>query len=228
MHSTDNEPSAWAGARLLAHAFAAKPGNWLVLARNLIPVIGVYLLAWPQHLTVFSYWVDGVSLFALLVATVVRRVVAEQSRLDPPPRRAKVVLEAVTGWIIVFGMFGIPYWMAFAAMDLSLALDDVLHDAARTASFACIVIGNFWNGIYAGWMSSSDAEFKQRAQSGLHTLITRAVLMMLMTAWGVGFLLVPLMAAVLTAVETWPTVLSEVRRINAARRARAAEAAANR
>jgi len=224
MPSTETGPTVWSGVKLLARAFAAKQNNWLVLTRNAIPVVGVYFLGWPQHLTVFSYWVDGVSLFALLVATVVRRVVVEESRSDPPPRPLKVALNAVVGWVIVFGMFGIPYWIAFAALEMPIAVDDVLHDAARSFSFACIVIGNFWNSIYAGLMSLSNVQFKQRVQSGLQTLITRAVLMMLMTSWGLGFLLVPFMALVLTGVETWPSVLSEVARINTIARTRAADA----
>ena len=48
--------------------------------------------------------------------------------------------------------------------------------------------------------------------------VLRAVLMMLMTVWGFGLLLVPAMALVLTATEVWPAVLAEVVRINATAR----------
>jgi len=218
MRDADTDSTVWSGIALLLRAFSAKLDNWLVLARNLIPVVGVCILGWPVHLTVFSYWLDGVSLFALLVTAVVGRVAKEQSKRDPPPSVARVALDAVVGWIIVFGMMGIPYWIAFGALQMDVAVLDVLQDGARSAAFACIVIGNAWNGAHDGLVTSSDAQFKRRVQSGLHTLVLRAVLMMLMTVWGFGLLLVPAMALVLTATEVWPAVLAEVVRINATAR----------
>lgn len=218
MRDADTDRTVWSGITLLLRAFSGKLSNWLVLARNLIPVAGVCIFGWQVHLTVFSYWLDGVSLFALLVTAVVARVAKEQSTRDPPPRAARIALDAVVGWIILFGMIGIPYWIAFGALQMDVAVVDVLQDGARSVAFACIVVGNAWNGAHDGLAKSDDAQFKRRVQSGLHTLIVRAVLMMLMTTWGFGLLLIPAMALVLTATEVWPQVLAQAIRINSAAR----------
>jgi len=35
--------------------FAAPPDAWTALARNLIPVVGIYFFGWSAALTVFNY-----------------------------------------------------------------------------------------------------------------------------------------------------------------------------
>ncbi|MBX6324575.1 MAG: hypothetical protein IRY93_00905, partial [Chthoniobacterales bacterium] len=35
---------------------AQRPETWTVVARNLIPVAGVYFFGWSAALTVFNYW----------------------------------------------------------------------------------------------------------------------------------------------------------------------------
>src|SRR5439155_5800493 len=47
---------------------ASRPGAWLVLARNLIPVVGIYGFGWSAALTVFNYWFDGLTALAAIVA----------------------------------------------------------------------------------------------------------------------------------------------------------------
>ena len=39
-----------------------------VLARNLIPVIGIYGFGWSAALAVFNYWFDGLTAVAAIVA----------------------------------------------------------------------------------------------------------------------------------------------------------------
>jgi len=160
-----------------------------------------------------SYWWDGVSLLALLVAAVVVRVSMDESKKTGVVKRW---LQGIVGWIVVFGMFGIPYWMAFGALEMGSAADEVMQDVGRSAAFGAIAIGNAFSGLHKGFLTLEDAEVRRRAQAGLHTLVTRAVLMMLMWHWGLASLLVPFMALVLTGTEVWPGVLAEVARINKA------------
>src|SRR5207249_8903314 len=47
---------------------ASRPDAWLVLARNLIPVVGIYGFGWSAALTVFNYWFDGLTALAAIVA----------------------------------------------------------------------------------------------------------------------------------------------------------------
>jgi len=41
--------------------FASRPDAWAVLARNMIPVIGMYGFRWSAALAVFNYWFDGLT-----------------------------------------------------------------------------------------------------------------------------------------------------------------------
>src|SRR6187431_638210 len=57
--------------------FAASPQAWLALVRNLIPVVGIYVFGWSVALSVFSYWFDGLTALAAIVAAVVLRLLRE-------------------------------------------------------------------------------------------------------------------------------------------------------
>jgi len=57
--------------------FAANPHAWAVLGRNLIPVVGIYVFGWSAALSVFSYWFDGLTALAAIVAVVVLRLLRE-------------------------------------------------------------------------------------------------------------------------------------------------------
>src|SRR5437660_4031513 len=57
--------------------FASRPHAWAVLARNLIPVVGVYGFGWSAGLTVFNYWFDGLTALAAITAALVPRAVRE-------------------------------------------------------------------------------------------------------------------------------------------------------
>src|SRR5438552_2437600 len=47
---------------------ASRRDAWLVLARNLIPVVGIYGFGWSAALAVFNYWFDGLTALAAIVA----------------------------------------------------------------------------------------------------------------------------------------------------------------
>src|SRR5215470_2787220 len=59
--------------------FAARRDAWLILARNLIPVVGIYVFGWSAALAVFNYWFDGLTALAAIVAALVPRAVRETS-----------------------------------------------------------------------------------------------------------------------------------------------------
>lgn len=55
---------------------ASRPGTWAVIARNLIPVVGIYGFGWSAALAVFNYWLDGLT---ALVANVASLSVGQRS-----------------------------------------------------------------------------------------------------------------------------------------------------
>jgi hypothetical protein len=50
------------------HELASRPDACAVLARNLIPVVGIYGFGWSAALAVFNCWFDGLSALAAIVA----------------------------------------------------------------------------------------------------------------------------------------------------------------
>src|SRR2546422_7542955 len=57
---------------------ASRPHAWAVIARNLIPVVGVYGFGWSAGLTVFNYWFDGLTALAAITAALVPRALPER------------------------------------------------------------------------------------------------------------------------------------------------------
>jgi len=39
--------------------FASRPDAWVVLGRNMIPVVGIYAFGWSAAVSVFNYWLTG-------------------------------------------------------------------------------------------------------------------------------------------------------------------------
>src|SRR6266480_3818150 len=56
---------------------ASRPDAWVVLARNLIPVVGIYGFGWSAALAVFNYWFDGLIALVAIVTALIPRAVRE-------------------------------------------------------------------------------------------------------------------------------------------------------
>ena len=57
--------------------FASRPDAWVILARNMIPVVGIYCFGWSAALSVFNYWFDGLTALAAIVAALIPRALRE-------------------------------------------------------------------------------------------------------------------------------------------------------
>ena len=63
--------------------FASRPGAWVVVARNMIPVVGIYVFGWSVSVAVFNYWFDGLTAVAAIVAAMIPRALREtQTKRD--------------------------------------------------------------------------------------------------------------------------------------------------
>jgi len=102
-------PSA-APSRSHLAPFLEGPDPYLVVARNAIPVAGVWVLGWSAPLAALMLWFDGVAALGMLCLMVMRA-------------RLRLGLEAASkisswaGLLFIFAFFGIPYWMMFAAFN---------------------------------------------------------------------------------------------------------------
>src|SRR5436305_1389026 len=188
---------------------ASRPHAWAVLARNLIPVVGIYGFGWSAALAVFNYWFDGLTAVAAIVAALIPRALRETQ-----PKSAgamSVVVNLVRGvvtWIFLVGIVGLPYWIVLIPLH-DLLLGDELrrqlaHSPALWFTFGSLAASHFWKAFKMGYDTMPDKELKQRARWDIYLLVLRALAMFIMAAHGLYFVLVPLMALVLSYLEIWP------------------------
>src|SRR5205807_8359488 len=96
---------------------ASRPHAWAVIARNLIPVVGIYGFGWSTSLAVFNYWFDGLTALAALVAPMIPRALPEtQSRKDHATLVGNVV-RGVFVWLLLVGVAGLPHWIVLIPLD---------------------------------------------------------------------------------------------------------------
>jgi hypothetical protein len=187
---------------------ASRPGAWLVLARNLIPVVGIYGFGWSAALAVFNYWFDGLTALAAIVAALVPRAVRETQPKSVGATWAMNLVRGVVTWIFLVGIVGLPYWIVLIPLH-NLLLGDELrrelaHSPALWFTFGSLAAGHFWKAFHLGYDALPDNELKQRVRWDVYLLILRAMAMFMMAAHSLVFILVPLMALLLSYFEIWP------------------------
>jgi hypothetical protein len=174
----------------------------------MIPVIGIYAFSWSAALAVFNYWFDGLTALAAIVAALIPRALRET---QPKSVGASSVINLVRGvvtWIFLVGIVGLPYWIVLIPLhDLLLGNElrrELSQSPALWFTFGSIAASHFWKAFRMGYDTMPDQELKQRARWDLYLLILRAVAMFIMAAHGLYFILVPLMALLLSYLEIWP------------------------
>ncbi len=189
--------------------FAARRDAWLVLARNLVPVVGIYLLGWSVALAAFNYWFDGLAALAAILAAMTPRAVREtQPAAQGLAGRLRLFGTGVFTWAFLVGIVGLPYWIVLIPLhELLLGAElraQLAHSPALWATFGALAASQFWKAFQVGYDTLPEPELKQRARWDLYLLILRAIAMFMMAGHGLGFVLVPLMALLLSYFEIWP------------------------
>lgn len=187
---------------------ASRPDTWLVLGRNLIPVVGIYGFGWSAALAVFNYWFDGLTALAAIVAALVPRALRETQPKSAGATWAGNLVRGIVTWIFLVGIIGLPYWIVLIPLhDLLLGealRRELTHSPALWATFGSLAAGHFWKAFQLGYDTLPDKELKQRARWDVYLLMLRALAMFIMAAHGLAFILVPLMALLLSYFEIWP------------------------
>jgi hypothetical protein len=188
---------------------ASWPDAWAVLARNMIPVVGIYGFGWSAALAMFNYWFDGLTALAAIVAALIPRALREtQPKSLGAMSAAANFLRGLVTWIFLVGIVGLPYWIVLIPLH-DLLLGDELrrqlaHSPALWLTFGSLATGHFWKAFHLGYDAMPDNELKQRVRWDVYLLILRAMAMFIMAAHGLAFILVPLMALLLSYFEIWP------------------------
>ena len=187
----------------------SQPHAWGVLARNLIPVVGIYAFGWSAALAVFNYWFDGLTALAAIVAALIPRALrATQPKSVGVMSAATNVVRGVVTWIFLVGIVGLPYWIVLIPLHDLLLGDQLRRQLAQSPAlwftFGALAAGHFWKAFQSGYDAMPDKELKQRVRWNVYLLILRALAMFIMAAHGLAFILVPLMALLLSYFEIWP------------------------
>ena len=188
---------------------ASRPHAWGVLARNLIPVVGIYGFGWSAALTVFNYWFDGLTALAAIVAALIPRALRETQPKSAGAMSAVMnLVRGVVTWIFLVGVVGLPYWIVLIPLhDLLLGeqlRSELAHSPALWLTFGSLAVGHFWKAFQSGYDTMPDNQLKRRVRWDIYLLILRALAMFIMAAHGLAFILVPLMALLLSYLEIWP------------------------
>ena len=170
--------------------FASRPDAWAVLARNMIPVVGIYGFGWSAALAMFNYWFDGLTALVAIVTALIPRALRETQ-----PKSAGAV-KNLLGWIVL-----IPLHDLLLGDELRR---QVAHSPALWFTFASLAASHFWKAFHLDYDAMPDKQLKQRARWDIYLLILRALAMFMMAAHGLAFILVPLMALLLSYFEIWP------------------------
>jgi hypothetical protein len=78
------------------------------------------------------------------------------------------------------------------------------HSPALWFTFGFLAAGHFWKAFQSGYDAMPDKELRQRVRWDVYLLILRAMAMFMMAAHSLAFILVPLMALLLSYFEIWP------------------------
>jgi len=186
--------------------FAARRDAWLILARNLVPVVGIYAFGWSAALAVFSYWFDGLTALMAIMAALTPRALRETRK--PEDGAVKRVIGGILTWVFLVALVGLPYWIVLIPLKELLLGDELraqlLHSPALWLTFALLAAEHFWKAFKVGYDTMPEKDLTQRARWDLYLLILRAIAMFMMAAHGLAFIMVPLMALLLTYFEVWP------------------------
>ncbi len=187
---------------------ASRPHAWGVLARNLIPVVGIYCFGWSAALAVFNYWFDGLTALVAIVSALIPRALRETRPKSVSAMSVKNLTGGAVTWIFLVGIIGLPYWIVLIPLHELLLGDELrrqlAHSPALWLTFGSLAAGHFWKAFQSGYDVMPDNELKQRVRWDVYLLILRALAMFIMAAHGLAFILVPLMALLLSYFEIWP------------------------
>src|SRR5881409_3001428 len=109
---------------------ASRPDAWAVLARNLIPVVGIYGFGWSAALAVFNYWFDGLTALAAIVAALIPRALRETQPKSAHVTWIVTLLRGVVTWIFLVGIIGLPYWIVLIPLHDLLLGDELRRQLA--------------------------------------------------------------------------------------------------
>jgi hypothetical protein len=185
----------------------ARPGAWVVIARNLVPVVGVLAFGWSRSLVVFDFWFDGLmGLVAILTAIVPRAL-----RETPEVRTnvVKLAFTAALAWLVLVAFLCLPYWIVLIPLNGYLLDPDMWRQIRSSpglwATFGAVVVSQMVAAFRRGYGTMPEREMKQALRWDAYLLILKAMGMFVLgTHLLVWWLVVPALVLLGTYLELWP------------------------
>jgi len=190
--------------------FLEGPRAWLVLARNAIPVVGVYALDWPAAIVVIQIWFDGVTALGAMLALQMRAFLRNDSKPFPvpgdfPPHVLPAILFVV--WLLLLALIGIPYWFTLFFFSFAVFRDgfwSVLFGSPELiATLLLVLISNSVEEFRRGYERMSDIEIRREFNWDFSMHLARISVMLLAAFWLSKHIVVGL-ALALSYVEIYP------------------------
>jgi hypothetical protein len=123
-------------------------------------------------------------------------------------RAVKNLVGGAVTWIFLVGIVCLPYWIVLIPFHDLLLGDELRRQLAQSPAlwltFGLLAAGHFWKAFQLGYDVMPDKELKQRVRWDVYLLVLRAMAMFIMAAHGLAFILVPLLALLLSYFEIWP------------------------
>jgi hypothetical protein len=139
----------------------------LVLARNALPVLGVYWLGWSANLVIFQLWFDGATALGAMLAFQIRAFARRGGKpFEVPPGMPPTTLPFVlaVAWLLIWLLPGIPYWfilLFFSTVVFEGGIWNLpLGEFGVMAALAFVVISNVVEEARRGYERMSDAEIR--------------------------------------------------------------------
>ncbi len=184
----------------------SRPAAWMAIARNLVPVVGVFAFGWSRSLVVFDFWFDGLTaLIAILVAITPRAV------RDTPEAGKNVVKRFFMGLVacvFLVAFVCLPYWIVLIPLH-GYILDPEMWRQIRSspglwATFGGIALTHVVTAARRGYGALPEKEMKQALRWDAYLLVLRAIGMFILAAHLPLMLIVPAMALLGIYLELWP------------------------
>lgn len=186
---------------------------WLVLARNAIPVIGVYGLGWSADEAVFQIWFDGVAALGATIALHMRAFILTDPKSALPASippdagfRAKLLVFSLV-WLVLVALLGIPYWFALFFFR-STAFQDgflfpTLADPVVPLALLFVLLSHVIEEFRRGYerMSAAEASLEFNWDFSMH--LARIGALLLVAFFFGRFIMLPL-AIALSYIEIYP------------------------
>jgi Family of unknown function (DUF6498) len=149
---------------------ASRPDTWAVIARNLIPVVGIYGFGWSAALAVFNYWFDGLTALIAIVTALIPRALRETRPKSVGAMSVKNLVGGAVTWIFLVGIIGLPYWIVLIPLHDLLLGNELRRQLAQSPAlwltFGSLAAGHFWKAFQSGYDTMPDNEFETASALG--------------------------------------------------------------